>query len=119
MAFLYKRLTEITTITGSVSVMFNNSTASTTSYIRSIILHNNHTASVIVKLYNVPNSGAAPGAGAAGNQFFYATMTAGQTIMIEVPIPGLVLSDQYDTIQAWSDNASKVTIQIFGGQETA
>jgi hypothetical protein len=116
MAFAYKRLLEITTLPNSAAAVFTNAAAGA-SYIRSITLHNANTSAEAVILYNVPNNGGATGAAAATNQIFQRTMPAGETIILEWPAPGLVLDDAFDSIQGVTTTASKVTIQIMGGDE--
>jgi hypothetical protein len=117
MAFAYKRLLQITTLPNSAAAVFTNS-ASGASYIRSITLHNANTAAEAVVLYNVPDNGAgATGTAGVTNQFFKQTMSAGETIILEWGPPGLVLDDAFDSIQGVTTTASKVTIQIMGGDE--
>ena len=121
MAFAYSRLTEITTIAAAAGALYANP-ASTTTYIRSIIIHNTHTAAEDVILYNVPDGAGVPdptevGTAGATNQFFKKSMQPNDIVMLEFPAPGLILEDENDTIQGVTDTASKVTIQIMGATE--
>jgi hypothetical protein len=116
MAFAYKRLTEITTLPSSAGAVFTNA-ASTTTYIRSITLHNANTAAEAVVLYNVPDNAGEVGTAGVTNQMFKQTMAAGETVILEWPVPGIVLSAEKDTIQGVTTTASKVTVQIMGGDE--
>ena len=117
MAFDYNRILEITSlgVSGASNTLVTNGTGR--KYIRNIILHNTHTADVIVKLFNVPNNDAVIGSSSSANQFLQSSLVAGDTLIIEIPAPGVMLVDQYDTIQGYADIASKITIQIYGGTE--
>ena len=116
MAFTYSQLTPITTIASSAGAVYTNP-SSKTSYVRSIILHNTNTSAEAVVLYNVPDNSGSVGTAAATNQFYKTSVAADTTVIIEFPVPGLVLSDTNDTIQATTTTASKVTIQISGATE--
>jgi len=116
MAFTYSRLTEITTIPASASQVYTNASGETT-YIRSVILHNTNTSAEVVVLYNVPDSSGSVGTAATANQFYKASVAADSTVIIEFATPGIVLSDENDTIQASTTTANKVTIQIMGATE--
>ena len=116
MAFDYSRLTEITTIAASAAAVLTNG-ASTTTYIRLIVIHNANTSSETVKLYNVPDSSGEVGTAGVTNKFYEETLDANDTRLIEFAAPGVILESENDTIQAVTDTASKVTIQIYGGAE--
>jgi len=116
MAFTYAQLTPITTIASSAGAVYTNP-SSKTSYIRGIIIHNTNTTAETVVLYNVPDNSGSVGTAAATNQFYKTDVAADTTVIIEFPVPGLVLSDTNDTIQATTTTASKVTIQISGATE--
>lgn len=118
MAFEYSILTEITTIAAAAAPVYTNPAGKTT-YIRLIVIHNGNTTVEETKLYNVPDNAAAVGTAGATNIFFdpSSEVGIGETLFIEFPTPGLILEDTNDTIQATTDTASKVTIQIFGGIE--
>lgn len=111
MAFAYARLKEIAYLPGSAAAQITNSSGKT--FVRLIILHNTHTSALSVTLYNVPNGDSA----GAANQFFKESIGADDTVMLEFPVPGLVLSDASDTIQGLCGTADKVTIQAYGGTE--
>jgi hypothetical protein len=118
MSFDYSRVLEITSlaVSASTNTLVTN-TAPGKKYIRNIILHNTHTSDVVVSLFNVPNSGGVVGTSSTANQFLKATLPADDTVMIEVPAPGIMLVDDFDTIQGYADIASKVTAQMYGGAE--
>ncbi len=121
MAFAYSRLTEITTIGTSAAAVLTNASGNTT-YVRLIVIHNGNTSAEAVKLYNVPDSSGSVGTAAAANLFHQGDgtggdLSAGATIQLEYAAPGLILTDANDTIQAVTDTADKVTIQIFGAVE--
>ena len=112
MAFDYAKLTAITTIPSSVATVYTNP-SSTTSYIRQIIIHNGNTSVETIKLYNVP------AAGSVGDltKFYEEEMPVNGTTIIDSGVPGIILDTQNDSLQAVTDTALKVTIQIMGGTE--
>lgn len=116
MAFTYSRLTEISEIASSAASVYANPPSKTT-YIRSIILHNTNSSAEAVVLYNVPDNSSAVGTAATANQFYKASVAADSTVIIEFATPGIVLTDENDTIQASTTTANKVTIQIMGATE--
>jgi len=116
MSFAYARLTEITTLGVSAVQVYTNPTG-TTSYVRTLILHNTNTLGEAVTLYNVPDSSNATGTAAAANQFYKDTVTSEDTVFIEIPAPGIVMTGSHDTIQGVCHTASLVTIQMYGGLE--
>lgn len=119
MAFDWKRLTEITYIANSAGAVFTNPAAK--SYVRLIIIHNLNTTAEEVKLYCVPDNGAgAIGAAGDANIFLHQSIQPAETIVLGsdmLPVPGIILETEYDSIQAVTTTSSKVTIQIYGGQE--
>jgi len=116
MAFAYKRVLEITTLPVVAASVYANP-AATTTYIRGIILHNGNTVTEAVKLYNVPDNAGAVGTAAVTNEMYSESMAAGATTMLEFPIPGIMLTDENDSIQGVTTNANKVTIQLLGATE--
>ena len=116
MAFAYGRLKEIGYVAAAVASVYANP-ASTTSYVRLIILHNLNTTAETVILYNVPDNSEAVGTAGVTNQFWKEEVLPNETVFIEFDIPGLVLTTKNDTIQMVTDTASKVTVQVFGGTE--
>lgn len=112
MAFAYAALKEIGYIPAAAAAVFTNPAAKT-SYARLFIIHNGNTTAEVVKLYAVPNGGSADGS----NKFYEETLAAGATRIFDLAAPGLIIPDEGDTIQAETTTASKVTIQIMGGQE--
>jgi hypothetical protein len=116
MAFAYSQLTPITTIASSAGAVYTNP-SDKISYIRSIVVHNTNTTAETVVLYNVPDSSGSVGTAAATNQFYKTDVAADTTIIFEFPVPGIILSDANDTIQATTTTGSVVTIQIAGATE--
>ncbi len=116
MAFEYARLTEIMEIPNTIGVLYTNP-ASTQSYIRLIIIHNTNVSAERVILYNVPDVATTVGAASPSNIFYSADVESDETVFIEFPAPGLILSDQNDTIQAVTTTSNEVTVQITGGIE--
>lgn len=119
MAFQYKRLCATTIITGSNVAVVTNGENETT-YVRTVILFNYHaTETVTVRLYNVP-AGGSPG---VGNQIFGTNVSGetnldpGQTVIWEIPIPGLILETQGDTLQVSASTGSRANITVIGATE--
>ena len=117
MAFVYSQLTPITTIASSTPAAVYTNPASTTTYVRTIVIHNTNTTSETVTLYNVPDNAGAVGTSGATNQFYKQSVEANSTVILEFAVPGIMLTDANDTLQASTTTASKVTIQITGGTE--
>jgi len=117
MAFTYSRLTEITTIAASSAAALYTVASSVVPYIRLIVLHNGNSTAETVKLYNVPNGSGAAGSAAVANLFYQEALPAHETRFLEFSPPGMVLEDNYDTIQGITSTAAKVTFQMYGGKE--
>lgn len=116
MSFNYARLTEIAQVSDSVGAVYTNPSG-VTSYIRTIILHNTNTSTEEVKLYTVPDNSGSVGTASSANKWYNESLGAGETRVIEFAAPGIILLDENDTIQAVTNTASKVTIQIYGAIE--
>tara|TARA_R110000822_G_scaffold129122_2_gene265098 strand:- start:501 stop:851 length:351 start_codon:yes stop_codon:yes gene_type:complete len=116
MAFTYSQLTPITTIANSAGVAYTNP-ASKTTYVRTIVIHNTHTSAETVTLYNVPDSTGSVGTAGVTNQFYKQEVAADSTVLLEFAVPGIMLTDTNDTLQASTTTVNKVTIQITGGTE--
>lgn len=107
----------IATIAAAAAAIFTNPAAQT-SYVNLIILHNGNTSAETVELYRVPDNAGAVGTAGVTNRFFKESLDADATRIIDLGSkPGMILKDENDTIQAVTDTASKVTIQISGGKE--
>lgn len=117
MALTYPKLADIQYISNGIGTLFSNP-ASTKTYVKGMIIHNGNTTSEVVKLYNVPDSSGSAGSGGASNIFFNKSMAPGETLFIDCPGTGIVLSDTADTIQGITTTASKVTFQLNGIQDT-
>jgi len=115
--FDYSRVLEITTLnaSGSPNILINNSGGKT--YIRNVILHNTYSSDVIVWLFNVPNATGTTGLLGTSNQFLRTTLVAYDTLLLEIPAPGIMLVDQYDSIKGYASIAGVVTVQMYGGYE--
>lgn len=108
--------TGITTIAATAAEIFTNP-ASQTSHIRMIHIHNANTTPETVKLYHVPDDAAAVGVAGVTNEIFNQIIDAGGDAFIEYAVPGRMLKDENDSIQATTTTASKVTITITGGKK--
>jgi len=102
------RLTSIAYVADSVAAVYTAGTAD--AYVKTIILHNTNTTTENVLLYYVPNGDSA----GAANLLYNIAIVANDTIFLDYPTAGLVLSTAGDAIEAVTDTASKVTIQIYG-----
>jgi hypothetical protein len=108
----YDRLADIQYVPASVGSIYANP-ASTRTYVKGVTLFNGNTSSETVLLYNVPDASGSLGTAGAGNQFAEITLVAKETLFVEFPYP-LVLKDTNDSLQADTNTASKVTVQIHG-----
>lgn len=115
MARQYTRLADIQYVASSAGAIYTNS-ASTKTYIKSIVLFNGNTTAETVKLYNVPDSTGSVGTAGVSNQFAEIILTTLETLMFDLPYP-ITLLDTNDTIQAVTTTASKVTVQILGDKD--
>jgi hypothetical protein len=116
MAFDYTRISEIQFIPASMTSFYVNPT-DTTSFVRIIMLFNQSATEQEVTLHNVPDSSSSPGTPENSNIFYSEIIPAGEIRIIEIPIPGMILSDVGDSIQGVCAAADAVTIQMFGGRE--
>lgn len=115
MARQFTRLVDIQYVSDSAGAIYTNA-ASTKTYIKSLILFNGNTTSETVKLYNVPDSAGSVGTAGVSNQFAEIELAAGETLMFDMPYP-ITIIDENDTIQAVTDTASKVTVQVLGDKD--
>ena len=106
------RLADIQYVANSAGAIYTNP-ASTKTYIKSFILFNNSTTSQLVKLYSVPDSSGSAGTAGISNQFAEINIVGKETFMLDLPYP-ITIIDTNDTIQAVTDTASQVTVQILG-----
>ena len=118
MAFVYKQLYATTTIAASNVAIVTNTTGK--KYIRTVIFYNYHaTNPVNVKLFNV----AAGGSGVPANQIFGTNVAGetnldpGQTVIWEIPIPGLVLETNGATLQVWASAGTTANVTVIGAEE--
>lgn len=116
MAFNYSRLADVTTLSDSAAAVYTNP-SSTTSYVRVIMLHNTNSSTESVKIYQVPDVANAVGTASNANKIYEEVLNPNDTRIIEIEAPGLMLTDENDTIQGESSTASKVVITITGGTE--
>jgi hypothetical protein len=118
MAITRGRLANIQTISSTAGVIYANP-AGTTTFVGCIILHNTHTATETVQLYNVPDSTGSVGTAALSNRFMQVDIAANATVSFPFDGDGIVLADTNDSIQASSTSAGKVTVQLSGPKQTA
>jgi hypothetical protein len=120
MALTAARLKEIAPLPATVATVYSYSLGTTT-YIKSIILHNTNSGPETVYIYNVPGSGFIPGSaidsGSNANKIYEIILTANETKILEFQQPIVMPSTFYDTIQAYATDVNMVTIQIYGATE--
>jgi len=116
MALTAKRLLEIQYVDDVTSSLVINP-ASTTTYVQQIFLYNSDTAACNVKLYYVPDNSSAVDLALDQHMFLNTNVSASDTIFMDFGKPGIVMTDQNDTIQGKAGKDITVTIQIYGFQE--
>lgn len=117
MAVTFSRLTEVQVLQTSATVSYANP-ATTTTYIRLILIHNVHTTNnQTVQIWTVPDNAGAVGTASNSNRAYAVVLTPGETRAIEFKGPGLMLIDENDTIQASASEANAVTFQMYGAIE--
>ena len=87
--------------------------ASTTTYIRSIVIHNSDNATRDVEIWLVPNGGSAQDS----NRLYLQPVDAEDTVFLSFEPPGVVMSTAGDTLQAAASVGSVVTISAYGFEE--
>lgn len=118
MSFQFAKIIAPTTLAVSGAILYTNPNSATKTYINSFIIHNSNTTTENVSLYNVPNSGSNTGiAGDNTNRFFYTQLASNDTASIEIPKPGIVLTNMNETIQGKTTTANKVVIMAYGATE--
>ena len=116
-SFEYRQLTEIQIIDSTSSEVFVNNPVKK-SYVRNIILFNGDSTAVVnVKLYKVKNVAGVVDTVDPSNQMYDADLNPGDRVSIEYPIPGSILDELNDSIQAVADVSNVVTIEIIGADE--
>lgn len=108
----FTRLVDIQYISNVAASLYANPVGTKT-YIKSLVLFNGNTSTETIKIYNVPNSGLVAGTAGLSNQFAEITLNSLETLMFDLPYP-ITLIDEFDTLQASTTTASKVTVQILG-----
>ena len=114
---LYTSLGAVQYVASSAGSLYDNA-ASTTTYIKGVLLHNAHTTTETFSLYDVPNSGGSLGTAGATNLIIKETLAPDQTKLFEFPGTGIVLTAQHDSLQGNTTTASKVTCKLFGDKAT-
>jgi hypothetical protein len=117
MAFTYNRLVAsgIAYVASGVAadIYTHNTGSYTTSYIRVVIIHNTNTTDESVTLYYRPAGVTITSA----HEFYKETISAGATRIIELAVPGIILTANSDAISGVTTTGSKVTVQLYGAQE--
>ena len=80
-------------------------------------LHNTDASALTVALHLVPNGAGSVGTAASTNMFYNVSIPSNGTRILEYAVPGLMLDEENDTIQAVTSIAAKITYTITGGQE--
>ena len=123
MSFAYARLTNsggsgiifVPSPSGSVYIHVTGSI--TTSYVRSITLHNMDTVDETVQLWLVPSGTMNPQPTGSSYRFYNEAIPSGATRLVELAIPGFMMVNHGEAVWAGATNANKVSILIMGGQE--
>jgi hypothetical protein len=115
MAFDYELLAEMSQITTTTGILYTHSTGSK-SYVRTFMMHNSSDASIDVELYKVPDNGGAVGVASTANRFYKDSIVSEDTVFIEIPVPGMLMTGTNDTIQGYT-SASGINYEIYGGRE--
>ena len=115
MALQRTRLTPLAYIPASVGVMYDNP-ASTTTFVKGVLLHNTNTTAETIEIHWVPSSGGAVGTAGNATRLFKVQMDAGETLFLEMPY-SVVLVALHESIQMVTTTASKVNCAIAGDQD--
>lgn len=115
MALQRAKLADIQYLASTAGSIYANP-ASTTTFLRGLLLHNTNTTTEVVKLYVVPDSSLALGTAAASHLVLNISLAANDTLLVEFPYP-MVLTDENDSVQAVASSASKVTVLLFGDKD--
>lgn len=116
MAIVHGKLADIQTIPATAGALYANPVGVTT-YIKGISLFNSNSTAETVKIYVVPDASGALGTAAIANQALEITLSAVESLFLEFPADGAVLQDTNDSLQASTNTAGKVTIQLHGLKE--
>jgi len=117
MATVYKRLQEITTIAATATAYVTNP-SNTKTFVSNIVLHNTNSVAETIEIYVVPDNSGSVGTATASNRMWKDDLDPNVTRIVPLPKIGIVLEDANDTIQILTTTAGKVTVQIFGRQDT-
>jgi len=117
MSETYKRLQEITTLAATATSYVTNPSGTKT-HVLCVMLHNTNTVAETIEMYVVPDSSGSVGTATAANRYWKDSLGANVTRFIPLPKTGIILEDVNDTIQMLTTTASKVTVQIYGRQDT-
>lgn len=109
------RLTELLYVAATVGSIYTNA-AATKSFVRGFVLHNTNTTAEVVQLHWVPDSSGSLGTAATSNRFFYASLAANETLLVELPFP-FIMTDTNEAIFGVTTTASKVTVAVLGDKE--
>ena len=113
MALAPAKLSEIAYIGSSSGSIYTNP-SSTTSYVKTLLIHNTNTTTEAIVINRVPNSGGSLGTAAASNRIYSFNLAANDTIEIKFEGPGQILTATNDAIFANTTTASKVTVTVMG-----
>ena len=113
MALAPAKLSEIDYIASTAGSVYTNP-AATTTYVKTLLIHNTNTTTEAIVINRVPNSGGSLGTAAASNRMYNFNLVANDTIELKFEGPGQILTAQNDAIFAVTTTASKVTITVMG-----
>ena len=119
MAFIYKTFSTSHSISDTKETLVNNGVSTDELYIRMIHLHNiDESNSVTVEGFLVPNVSGAVGTWNANDRFVKKTLSAGESVTFEYPVPGIIL-EHNDRLEFVADVAGRCNAIITGGRNYA
>lgn len=117
MAFEYSKIAEAVKLQDTATDIKVNAVSKTT-YVRTLMVHNVLATPETVKLYAVPDSTGTKGtASDTENKFYEEAIPAKATRFVEVPPPGIMLTDENDSIQGVTTTNDGVLVWAYGGDK--
>ena len=86
-------------------------------FIKLIILHNINTTTETIELFYVPTDASVAAETRDSHKIWQLELSADETMMLEMPVPGIILDEADCYLKGKSTTTDKVSIQIYGGVE--
>ena len=112
MAFDYAMLTNVRPIYAVSSSIYTNP-SSTTSYIRTIFFHVVTSSMQTISLWNLASGTTV----SSSNKIFQYTLSGSNSFMLELGIPGIILTNESASIWATTTDNNGTNVMIMGGKE--